>query len=55
MLFFHGNAMETSPFFQALDNRGFQISNEELCHAWIKMISTLSAVKSLLPCFGRQR
>jgi len=30
MLFFYGNTMKPSPFFQTVDDRGFQISNKKL-------------------------
>ena len=54
MLFFHGNAMESSPFFQALDDNRFQISNKKLGHNSDSLISMLSLVNSFLN-FGRQR
>ena len=46
MLFFHGNSMEPSPFFQALDNCGFQISNKELSHkfGYIDIIAIIRQV-----------
>jgi hypothetical protein len=38
VLFFHGNTMKPSLFFQKLDDRGLQISNNKLCNTLISMI-----------------